>query len=92
MLKVLFDIRPAIEKYCQDHEDDLKEDILSHQEWKKLYTIKDFLQPFSRATLFTEGDSTSIDCTLFAIDVLIKHIQNETISPSSPSLSYSLLS
>jgi hypothetical protein len=30
MLRVLFDIRPVIEKYCQDHEEDLEEDILSY--------------------------------------------------------------
>jgi hypothetical protein len=75
-------LRPAIEKYCIDYEDELEEDILSFQDWKKLRTIKDFLAPFSRATLFTEGDSTSIDSTLFTLDVLIKHLQNETISPS----------
>ena len=32
MLKVLLEVRPAIEKYCQDYEDELEEDILSHQE------------------------------------------------------------
>ena len=74
MLKVLLNLRLVVEKYCQDHEDELEEDILSFQEWKKLYTIKDFLAPFSQATLFTKGDSTSIDRTLFAIDILIKHL------------------
>jgi hypothetical protein len=92
MLRVLFDVRPAIEKYCQDHEEDLEEDILSHQEWKKLRTIKDFLQPFSKATLFTKGDSTSIDRTLFTMDVLIKHIQNEIVSLLITTPSLSLLS
>ena len=32
MLKVLLNLRPAVEKYCQDHEDELKEDILSFQD------------------------------------------------------------
>lgn len=86
MLKVLLDLRPAVEKYCTDHEDELEGDLLSFQDWKKLRTIKEFLAPFSRATLFTEGDSTSIDATLFTMDVLIKHLQNETVSstPLSP--------
>jgi hypothetical protein len=43
MLVVLHNVKPAVEKYCQDHEDELKEDILSYQDWKKLCTIKDFL-------------------------------------------------
>ena len=87
MLTVLLNLRPIIEKYCLNYEDELKEDILSPKDWKKLRTIKDFLAPFSRATLFTEGDSTSINRTLFIMDVLIKHLQNETVSPLPPSFS-----
>jgi hypothetical protein len=74
-------LRPAVEKYCQDYEEELEEDILSSKDWKKLRTIKDFLAPFARATLATEGDSTSLDSTLFIMDILIKHLQEETISP-----------
>jgi hypothetical protein len=81
MLVVLLNLRPCVEKYCQDHEDELEDDILTFQDWKKLRMIKDFLAPFSRATLFTEGDSTSIDRTLFTMDVLIKHLQTEIVSP-----------
>ena len=83
MLVVLLNLRPVIEKYCQDHEEELKDDILTPKDWKKLRTIKDFLAPFSRATLFTEGDSTSLDSTLFTMDVLIRHLQEETVSPSA---------
>ena len=43
--------------------------------------INDFLQPFSRATLFTEGDEVSIDRTLFTMDILIKHLQISIVSP-----------
>ena len=74
MLIVLLDLRLAVEKYCQDYKEELKNDILTPKDWKKLCTIKDFLAPFLQATLFTKGDSTSIDCTLFTIDVLIKHL------------------
>jgi hypothetical protein len=86
MLKVLLNLQPAVEKYCIDHEDELKGDLLSFADWKKLCTIKEFFTPFLRATLFTKGDSASIDSTLFTIDILIKHLQNETVS-STPSLS-----
>ncbi len=84
MLVVLLELRTQVETYCLTHEDDLEEDILSPKDWKKLRTIKDFLAPFTRATLFTEGDSTSIDRTLFTMDILIKHFQNETVSPLPP--------
>jgi hypothetical protein len=41
--------------------------------------IKDFLAPVVQATLATKEDYTSIDCTLFNIDILIQHIQETTI-------------
>ena len=47
MLIVLLDKREQVEKYVQNHEDDLEEDVLSFQDWKKLCTIKDFLAIFS---------------------------------------------
>jgi hypothetical protein len=80
MLIVLLNLRPAVEKYCGDYKKELKEDILNHLDWKKLCTIKEFLGPFTQATLATEGDSTSIDSTLFTMDVLIKHLQNQIVS------------
>jgi hypothetical protein len=82
MLIILLNLRPTGEKYCQDHEEELEEDILTSKDWKKLYMIKEFLAPFSRATLFAKGDSTSLDSTLFMMDVLIKHLQEENVSPS----------
>ena len=81
MLVVLLNLRPAVEKYYQDHEEELEDDILTLKDQKKLCTIKDFLAPFSRATLFTKGDSTSLNSTFFIIDVLIRHLQAETVSP-----------
>ena len=74
MLVILLNLRLIVEKYCQDYEDELKDNILTSKDWKKLYTIKDFFAPFSRATLFTEGDFSSLDSTLFIMDILIRHL------------------
>jgi hypothetical protein len=74
MLLILLNLWPAVEKYCQNHEEELEEDILTSKDWKKLCTIKEFLAPFQRATLATKGDSTSLDSTLFMMDILIKHL------------------
>ena len=74
MLVVLLNLRPAVEKYCQDYKEELEDNILTPKDWKKLCTIKDFLALFSQATLFTKGDSTSFDSTLFTIDMLIRHL------------------
>ena len=74
MLYILLNLRLAVEKYCSDYKDELEEDLLSFVDQKKLRTIRDFLAPFIRATLAAEGDFTSINSTLFIIDVLIKHL------------------
>lgn len=71
MLLVLLLLKGKVEDYCEKYESELKEDLLSCEDWKKLGIIKDFLAPFSRATLATEGDSVSIDLMLFNIDILI---------------------
>jgi len=47
MLLILLELKGIVEKYCEDYENELEEDLLSHQDWKKLCTIKDFLAPFS---------------------------------------------
>ena len=86
ILIVLLNLRPAVEKYCEDYEEELEEDILNHLDWKKLCTIKEFLGPFTRATFATKRDSTSIDSTLFTMDILIKHLQNQIVS--NPSCSF----
>ena len=36
MLVVLLNLRPVVEKYCQDHKDELKDDILTPKDWKML--------------------------------------------------------
>ena len=73
MLRVLLELRPVVERYYQNHEEELKEDILTPKDWKKLRMIKDFLGPFKRATLTAKG-LTSLDSTLFIIDILIKYL------------------
>ena len=80
MLDVFLKLRPAIDKYIQNHEADLEADELSSQDWKRLRTIKEFLEPFKSATLYTEGDSGTIDRVLFTIDVLIRYFQLSLVS------------
>jgi hypothetical protein len=79
MLLVMLDLKSQVEKYCDLYEGELQGDLLSREDWKKLEMIKDFLAPFVRATLATEGDHASIDRTLFNMDILIQHIQETTV-------------
>jgi len=80
MLAVALKLWPAIEKYCQNHESELEDDELTPEDWRRLCTIKDFLEPFQSATLYTEGDCAAIDRVLFTMDVLIKHFQLSLVS------------
>ena len=81
ILQVLLEQKAHVDKFCEDFERELQKDLLNLADWKKLRMINDFLQPFSRATLFTEGDEVSIDRTLFTMDILIKHLQISIVSP-----------
>jgi hypothetical protein len=83
MLVIALELRLAVEQYFQNHESDLEDNKLSHVDWRRLRTIKEFLEPFSQATLYTKGDSTAIDQVLFSIDVLITHFQRSFISKTS---------
>jgi hypothetical protein len=42
-----------IDTYTKEHFVKLSKDYLTPEDWKRLHTIKDFLQPFHRATLET---------------------------------------
>jgi hypothetical protein len=46
MLVVALELWPAIEKYCQNHKSELKDNELTPEDWRRLRTIKDFLEPF----------------------------------------------
>ena len=89
ILLILLSLKTKVENYCNKYKSELQGDLLSREDQKKLEIIKDFLKPFNRATLATKRDSTSIDCILFNIDIIIQHIQEKTICPLD---SFTLLS
>jgi hypothetical protein len=71
MLQVALEQASAIDSYYKSYFSALKADYLTLGDWKRLRIIRDFLQPFNRATKETEGDSIMIDKVLFIMDVLI---------------------
>ena len=79
MLLIILRLKSEVEKYCDLYEGELQGDLLSREDQKKLKMIKDFLTPFTRATLATKGDNASINRTLFNIDILVQHIQETTV-------------
>ncbi|XP_044714549.1 Ribonuclease H-like protein [Hirsutella rhossiliensis] len=63
-------------KWYQDkYYETLVNDYLAPRDWQALRDIRNFLQPFWRITLLTEGYRSTLDRTLFTMDVLHKHYQ-----------------
>lgn len=73
MLDVALAIEPQLDQYSRKYVDVLRDDHLTLSDWESLRTIHQFLQPFSHATLETQGDSATIDKVLITMDILIKH-------------------
>jgi len=65
----------AIDAFTKAHWEKLEKDFITPQEWKRLALIKDFLAPFHRATLSTEGHKASLDSVLFTMDILLRWFQ-----------------
>ncbi|KJZ70189.1 hypothetical protein HIM_10412 [Hirsutella minnesotensis 3608] len=81
-------IAGALDTYTKNHFSDLSADYLSPEDWALLRSIKEILQPFSRATLATQGEHATLDKVLFTMDVLIRCFDEALISyKSHPELS-----
>jgi hypothetical protein len=80
MLVVAIEKAGAIDTYAKNHFATLQEDYLTPQDWKRLRTIKDFLQPFHRATLETQGDAATINKVLFTMDILVQYFEATLVS------------
>ena len=80
MLVIAVEKAGAIDTYTKNHFPTLEADYLTPQHWKRLRTIKEFLQPFYRATLETQGDSAMIDKVLWTMDILIQHFESALVS------------
>jgi hypothetical protein len=72
-------VRNALLQYIDKYYDEVKNDYLSPEEWHTLEETSQFLQPFYRATLETEGDCATIDRTLYTMDILIKHFSRSKV-------------
>lgn len=80
MVEVALNLHIPIDTYCKEHLGDLEKDYLKPRDWQKLRTIYDFLRPFYRATLDTQGDTATIDRVLFTMDILIEVFKNGIVS------------
>jgi hypothetical protein len=77
-----------IDIYTKDHLDELTDDYLTPQDWKRLRVIMAFLQPFHRATLETQGHRATLEKVLFTMDILVQYFKTALVSKHTISLKY----
>ncbi|EED20078.1 hypothetical protein TSTA_033250 [Talaromyces stipitatus ATCC 10500] len=69
-------VKAGLQLYVEHYQDDVsKDDILTTSEWVQLRSIHDFLQFFHEATLYLQGDHTTLERVLESIDILQSIIQ-----------------
>jgi hypothetical protein len=73
LLDIALTLQDHVEWYQKRYFESLQEDYLTPQDWQILKETRSFLQPFWRITQLTEGRHTTLDQTLFTMDVLHKH-------------------
>ncbi|OAQ57445.1 ribonuclease H-like protein [Pochonia chlamydosporia 170] len=75
LLDTALDKEEHVKWYQDKHYDTLVENYLSPQDWQNLRETRNFLQPFWKITLLNEGYRSTLDRTLFTMDVLHRHYQ-----------------
>jgi hypothetical protein len=58
---------------------DLEDDFISPSDWSLLQEIGDFLQPFYRITMETQGEFATLDRTLYTMDFLVNHYKKSEV-------------
>lgn len=69
-----------IKSFMTDHEAALGDIRLTSQDWDFLRKAHTFLQPFASATLYAEGDKSSISQSLPLMDSLLVHYEKNKVS------------
>jgi hypothetical protein len=82
--------KDKIQSFMSDHEEAIGDNRLLVGDWELLGKVHTFLQPFASATLYAEGDDSSISQSLMLMDMLLLHYEEQQV-PFSLSTSSRLL-
>lgn len=66
--------------FLNEYHNELKDDILTHEDWQVLKMTHEFLQPFYQATLEQQMEWASIDQVLENMDILFMQFENAKVS------------
>ncbi|KAG4271697.1 hypothetical protein FPRO04_14660 [Fusarium proliferatum] len=84
VLDKLFKKKSQIVQFMHEHEQILGDNRLTAADWDLLQKAYLFLQPFDGATLCAEGNKASLSQSLFLMDCLLSHYENEKQHYSAP--------
>lgn len=71
--------KDQIKAFMTDHEAQLGDNRLLASDWDLLEKAHSFLQPFASATLYAEGSMSSISQSLFIMDLLLLHYEEQKV-------------
>jgi hypothetical protein len=71
--------KPQIIQFMTDHETTLNEHRITGHDWDILQKAHQFLQPFAAATLYAEGDKSSLSQSLVLMDALLLHYEQQKV-------------
>ncbi|EXA29442.1 hypothetical protein FOVG_19081 [Fusarium oxysporum f. sp. pisi HDV247] len=69
--------KDKIQSFMSDHEEAIGDNRLLVGDWELLGKVHTFLQPFASATLYAEGDDSSISRSLMVMDMLLLHYEEQ---------------
>jgi hypothetical protein len=67
--------RTQINEFLLNHDQELADVTFSSSDWNLLEKTHLFLQPFASATLYGQGDCSSVASTLYLMDALLLHYE-----------------
>ena len=76
--------KPQIVQFMLNHEQEIGDNRLMASDWDLLSKTGLFLQPFASATLYAEGDKSSLSQSLFLMDCLLHHYEKQRVSLVRP--------
>jgi hypothetical protein len=76
--------KPQITQFLTDNDEALTSNVLTGADWDLLSKTHQFLQPFALATLYGEGDRSSISQSLVLMDALLNHYERSKEQYSKP--------
>lgn len=75
VLKNAMEKRSQINEFLLNHDQELSDVTLTSSDWDLLKKTYQFLQPFASATLYGQGDCSSVATTLRLMDALLLHYE-----------------